>query len=428
MKTIIRVLPLLAVILLAEACRPTVEFDPEKRQEVVNSYSPADTIDANHDWTLTKKNYVQLKVNVPKADSVQLLSENPYQSAQAELLMASHATPGQTLNMDYMVKKTQQTIYAMAFDIDSTTVEHRAVPLALTSFTFGSHNADFTNELSMEGNYNAPGEQRVYYCFENTYPEPFGDWDYNDVVLSMTRANTGNPRTVRLSVKLEAAGTDEQAAAAIRLVGVTYESVSVELKGSFFPKFEFYHTLITDPEILQKSVTTDEAVIALFDDVHLAFRPRLNAQGMVTRGYFNTSRESKDDYWIFASPSVDYYITFGSEAMARSFTLADIDPFILKNYYNTAWEIHTYPYKTAEVLYKNYNGKEAEYNKDHLSWALAVPYAWFRYPLEGTSLGYHRDGVFSGAYMTLPHAFGQWVMNREEALDWYLYPTSSSVY
>lgn len=58
-----------------------------------------------------------------------------------------------------------------------------------------------------------------------------------------------------------------------------------------------------------------------------------------------------------APTTVTYYIDFHDAYMARNFTLAEIDPFILVQYGTAGenfWEVHTHPYKahgnTLQIL------------------------------------------------------------------------------
>jgi len=68
-----------------------------------------------------------------------------------------------------------------------------------------------------------------------------------------------------------------------------------------------------------------------------------------------------------------------------------------------------------------------------LPWALMVPDADFKYPLEGTEIGYRKkteSGVVAmfGAYTTIGHSFGEWAEDHNSNLDWYLYPNTQLTY
>ena len=81
------------------------------------------------------------------------------------------------------------------------------------------------------------------------------------------------------------------------------------------------------------------------------------------------------------------------------------------------------------MLYK-YN---VEAKIKDLPWALLVPTADFKYPLEGVQLGFRKrtdTGVVfnDGAYATSGHSFGGWVEDSQSDLDWYNYPDKNKVW
>ena len=128
--------------------------------------------------------------------------------------------------------------------------------------------------------------------------------------------------------------------------------------------------------------------------------------------------------------TVTYYLDFGDENIARRFQLTEVDPFILVQYGTAGsniWEVHSYPYKLTEVIYGYYNGAAQSYNNG-FSWAVVVPDGNFRYPLEGQPIGMRKNSIVSGAYQTAGHSFGEWILDQDDAQDWYLYPADGAVY
>ena len=108
-----------------------------------------------------------------------------------------------------------------------------------------------------------------------------------------------------------------------------------------------------------------------------------------------------------------------------------IDPFILTYYMANKVETHLDEFKTAQVLHE-YDATVFD-NFKKLPWGLRIPTSYFQYPLEGYQIGFmkHLKGVFSsvdGAYMELGHSFGEWAENRNNSLDWYLYPADGKVW
>ncbi len=158
----------------------------------------------------------------------------------------------------------------------------------------------------------------------------------------------------------------------------------------------------------------------------------LSSDGSVYRRYFNTveNASSNNNGATQAPTTVTYYIDFHDAYMARNFTLAEIDPFILVQYGTAGenfWEVHTHPYKLTEILYKYYNGAAQSYNNG-FSWALAIPYGQFRWPLEEQAIGERKNTIVSGAYQTSGHSFGEWILDHAKSQDWYRYPADGAVY
>jgi LruC domain-containing protein len=128
--------------------------------------------------------------------------------------------------------------------------------------------------------------------------------------------------------------------------------------------------------------------------------------------------------------TVTYTFTFDNEVEARNFSLTELDPFIIVRYGTTGenfWEVHTYPYKLSEVLFPYYNGAARSYDNG-FSWVVTVPYSKYRYPLEGIAIGEYKKDIITGAYQTNGHSFGEWVLNPNDAQDWFLYPADGAIY
>lgn len=95
---------------------------------------------------------------------------------------------------------------------------------------YGTKTLDMTNYTS-QGRSSArePKAQTFTYLYEASFPEP-GDFDYNDVVMRVTKSYGLASYVVLLTVKLEAVGIRKQVAAGIHLGGVKYDDIyKVEL-------------------------------------------------------------------------------------------------------------------------------------------------------------------------------------------------------
>ena len=392
-------------------------------EDQLEGYFPVDSIEKGHTWTLTNACQSFLSGNVPDAAKVQILSGNPYEDTGVEVLAEAYTTSAISKQMTYIVPSILRTVYAVVRDADDNILRITSAPTNSSNISFG------TGEPT--GTPYTISPQRIFYCYEADYPNP-GDWDYNDIVFSVTKELTDDENVVALNVTLNAVGYLTQIAAALRLVGYPYDDVEItqDEKTTFVTAPDLKRTLIKQKDLKLKALNGD-AVINLFDDAHLAMF-HLSADGSVYRRYFNTMEGgSNNSSAATQSPvTVTYYIEFANEYEARNFNLGQIDPFIVVQYGQTGdhfWEIHTYPYKLTEMLFNYYEGAAASYNNG-FSWAIAIPYADFRWPLEGEPIGMRKNSIVSGAYQESGHSFGEWTLDHADAQDWYEYPAEGGVY
>ncbi len=386
---------------------------------------PVDQIEGSHPWTLTKSCSSFVNGRVADAAKVQIISGNPFSETGVEILAETKTTMSISKQLDYVVPNTLNRIYVAVLDEEGNYLR----------LAQGATNADNINlgDTAPTGTPNTVTPQRIFYCFEADYPNP-GDWDYNDVVMSITKEPTDDENVVALKVRLDAVGYLSQIAAAIRLVGYRYDRVKItqDETSTFVREPNRERKFIKQSDVKLKSINLEgDAVINLFDDAHLAMF-HLGSDGNVYRRYFNTieNANSSNNGATQTPTTVTYYLDFGDEYTARNFTLDELDPFIIVQYGQSGenfWEVHTHPYKLTEILFKYYNGAATSYNNG-FSWALAIPYAKFRWTLEGEPIGMYKNTIVSGAYQEREHSFGEWILDRTKARDWYLYPADGGVY
>ena len=391
-------------------------------EDQLEGYFPVDSIEKGHTWTLTNACQSFLSGNVPDAAKVQILSGNPYEDTGVEVLAEAYTTSAISKQMTYIVPSILRTVYAVVRDADDNILRITSAPTNSSNISFGTEEPTGTPYTI--------SPQRIFYCYEADYPNP-GDWDYNDIVFSVTKELTDDENVVALNVTLNAVGYLTQIAAALRLVGYSYDDVEItqDEKTTFVTAPDHERTLIKQKDLKLKALNGD-AVINLFDDAHLAMF-HLSADGSVYRRYFNTMENGSSTSAATQSPvTVTYYIEFANEYEARNFNLGQIDPFIVVQYGQTGdhfWEIHTYPYKLTEMLFNYYEGAAASYNNG-FSWAIAIPYKDFRWPLEEEPIGMRKNSIVSGAYQESGHSFGEWTLDHADAQDWYEYPAEGGVY
>lgn len=405
-------------------------YDQEAYQNYIDSVSPVDTIDPSHTWILT--NSKTLLVQAPDTGGTQIvkiLTANPRESGDAQVVGEAWASEGERFAMALTYPSTMTTLYAAVVD---TTGRY-----SIVKFSPESESLIYFDNLIVDHEKVSYEPQPLLYTygFEEDYPAA-GDFDYNDVVLRISQSRSGE-REMRVVVQMAAVGAAKQIAGAIRLVGIKYndvESVTTvdslsfnTTNGKDFPdqmktvvakeKTEFYESFVSNSK-------TSEAVLNLFGDAHWATGDLLEENfGMMKRKKYNVSTSVNDDYAQFVPRTITYIVTLKNSESLNEFSMEKMDPFILEQYNGSVFEVHQYPYRTAQILYP-YSTSRIK----GLPWALCMPMGDFRWPLEGVNIGFMKKGYKYGAYQTSGHSFGEWSMDRNKATDWYLYPTENQVF
>lgn len=413
--------------LLLTSCNKNV-FNEDDYIEIVEKSSPVDSIDANHTWELTQdRTYViQADANVG-AKSVLILSDNPLTELSSEIMTQSAIEDGGQVKLTATVPTRLSELYAALVDANGL--------YTVVSFPVTSENVSFANVNAANKQKTlsaALEQQKLTYCFEEEMPEP-GDYDYNDVVLRLSREIV-NSRHMKIEVELAAVGGEKQLAAGIHLLGYKAEDIdsvtieggsSFDLGGSRYdvPLERSASTFFQSTELLQAG-RNGEAFLYLFEDAHWAMGEDLQVVNQAfQRKRYNVSKSYDEDNMILPTRTEIYHVYFKEGKNISDFTPGMFDPFILSPYYDSLWEIHCYRDREAQIMveFQPTKGKM-------LPWALMVPYASFRYPLHGVNMGFLKnDGLF-GAYMKREHSFGEWVMDCTTCLDWYTSPNFNRVF
>ncbi len=402
------------------ACKKEM-FDPDLAKKIMDLSFHNDTVDKYHKWTLIEDWSVQVEANVKGVRRIELLSGNPYTDENAEVVGNSPASMGDVIDLSCSLPSIADSLYVAA--VDST--GHYTV----VAVTPQQYNIDFSTLNTVNsGTLIGVGQQEMFYCYCSSYPAPSETWGFNDCVLRISK-ELRDSFTLRITVTLQATGTTSQIAAALRLDGISYDQVEkIEpVRGSNFRRAESLPRHFIKDESVMLCGQDGSAVINLFDDAHAAFYSKTNNQGMIYRYRYNVKHGNSSDCYEFSQPSVSYDVVFKKEGIANFMTYTSFDPFILVDYAGTIWEVHKYKYKFNETLYSYYSGNPEAYNNGY-TWALEIPYTWFRYPLIEQSMGSYKNGALYGAYQKFDHSFGEWGANSKIARDWYLYPNTSMVY
>jgi len=412
-----------AALLLLTGCKRDY-FDPQKVKEILELSFHNDSVDPSHTWQLTSDWVVRVEAAVEGVSSVMVLTENPYESTKSEIL-AQHdnVEENSTVVLNYTTPATQTEVYVAAVT--------KSGQYKVTAIKPGTYSVSFATASTITGSkLSIPTEHQMFYCFCNSYPQPSATWGYNDLVMRLKKRIVDS-KTLHIDITLAALGSQMQMAGALRLSGIMYdaiEKVTVTPENGFLRNEykELTRTIIKDNDLLLKG-RDGTAVINLFDDAHAAFYLRKDNTGAYNRYLFNVSHGNTSTSYEYSPVTVGYDITFKQSGMADGIGFAQLDPFIAYYYNSAVWEVHKYAYKLDEALFDYYSGNPADYNNG-FTWALEIPYTWFRYPLQGQSMGSYKNGAVFGAYQRPNHSFGQWGTDKSKCLDWYLYPTTSMVY
>ena len=375
------------MVLGTVSCSKEIDFDKEKYTKYRKYVSPVDSVDQSHTWQLSSSRTYQFTLNANVgAKKLEIYSENPVTSTNAELMARAFVKDGEQVILSTSVPDLLTTLYAALVDDAGT----------------------YTVRI--------------------------------DLVMRIGLERTGQ-KQMDIHVTLAAVGASGQIAGALRLVGYRYQDIeSVVAKDGKtlnlnVPKLSY--GLLHNDDIFIEGRNGNgkkgygEAVINLFVDAHWAMSggdvETINDE--FERRKYNVMRSFVDPYDQTYAKSVDFTVTFKSDAGLNSLTQEMIDPFIITYYMSNRIETHLDEFKKAQTLY-NYDD-DGDF-KD-VPWALKIPTQYFQYPLEGCQIGFRKrteDGTpaMFGAYMTLGHSFGEWVENQKSSLDWYQYPTENQVW
>ena len=405
-------------LIVAASCDKNV-YDEKRHGDLIHYYSSVDSVDQQHMWMLSQTKV--LRYQVPAAGNykqLQVYSANPLVDRNAELMNSIYVSAGQvgslSLNVPYLVSM----LYVALVD--------GAENLTVASVPSSQAMVDFS-EVATGRAVSSIKPQTYTYLFEENYPEP-GDYDYNDVVLRISQQRTAKNQ-ITVGVTIAAVGAVKQIAGCIRLVGYRFQDIDtvstttgMSFNDGINKQILYFHK---ETDLLIEG-NNHEAVLNLFCDAHwaMAFNPSAD-YGLFQRKKYNVTTESGDNAQLRSTRTINYVITFKDASTLDNFTHETLDPFILTDYNAGTWETHTEQFKSAQVLHKYF----VPSFKD-LPWALMVPDANFKYPLEGTEIGYRKKtdtGVVAmfGAYTTIGHSFGEWAEDHDNYLDWYLYPNTA---
>lgn len=420
-------------------------FDYDTYDSIVEIKSPVDTVDPNHTWTLSTKKFVIITVNGGVgAKKLQVLTDDPTTSKKAAVLAQNIVEEGDRFSMNVSFPTYLKNLYYAVID--------EAGAYTIVKASTSQRDIDFSNPLvkSQKLTY-VPDLYYYAFCYEQEMPEP-GDYDYNDVVMDLALERVSKTE-VYIHVKLAAVGASEQLAGLIRfpytvkndstalitmddidsLYTIGGKSFDVNMHGE---QIKQQNSIVEDSKLLGNLLLTGkkgEPIINLFADAHWAIGDvRNNEYGVFARKRYNVDYGTTTTTAELQPREIIFAMKVKDPIQLSYLTLEDIDPFVMRLYGNSRREVHTYPYRSVDALYEN---KYVEL--EHLPWALVIPFGGFYHPLHGQNIGFrmkkdYNEGaeILFGAYQERGHSFGEWSVNRNKCIDWFLneYAYKSFVY
>lgn len=405
-------------------------FDQGRYEEIVSDAYPVENVDPAQTWSSIANGVIITDMNVD-ADVValQVLTDSPTKPGSCYIVNSIPAAKGVHTDLVYEIDINTTEVYAACLCKDGSYIVKKV--------TVGTQNVDFSSDATVVAK---PVSLMLPYefnfCFDNSFPEP-GDFDFNDLVLVVNTSRV-SATAVKLDVTITAVGTTIQEAGAMRLEGVYPEDIdSVVWVKPFARRDNDENTDIMpmpgkDGYIKARD---GQVTIPLFSDAHMSMTDGkyVMENEEVEHICYNTQADVKIDENTgmangrhIGSPFTASFIIYCKDKFtADNITMRRLDAFLVNYYNGSLWEIHTYPFKTDQVIHQ-FISKEGNYS-DNKVWSLLVPGS-FKYPLEGVCLGAYYSNVLAGAYQKYGHAFGQWATDRNSARDWYKHPHTGSVY
>ena len=167
--------------LLLTSCHKDV-FNEDDYNKILDEVSPVDSVDAEHTWELAQDHVYAVEADVHLGvKSVKILSDNPLTANNAEVMAESAIEDSGRIELSATVPTMYSELYAALVDDKGLyTVVSFPVETSVINFSnVKSTNSQQSLKARLE-------QQKLVYCFEEEMPEP-GDYDYNDVVLRLSR-------------------------------------------------------------------------------------------------------------------------------------------------------------------------------------------------------------------------------------------------
>lgn len=434
------------VTLAMTSCKESNLFDKNDYQQLLKEHFPVENVDPIHDWTITRTvtANVNLGNHAGEGCKIMVYTSDPKEK-NAQLISDAFLTQTAYFKFTLPIACENEKVYVIGDTEKGRVIDgYYSISggrMSLTASSPVTPSDDAANVTAPQCGY--------IYCFEDNFPS-YSDYDFNDLVLDVKMNKTR--KTLAITVELRAVGTTKNIACAMRLNGVLASHITNITKAPAEGKEEFghnmnnqlvyqmYYKLPDDSETtLFSGISGNAAVLPLFNDAHYAISLGKDVTNTGMRYKYNTVTDDNDMNAKSVSPPANVYtFTFadGIESKINDFSLEDLDIFIIEEYNGGMYEIHTFPYKSAQVLH-NFTGDVPNFGNnnpynDYFTWSLLIPDSYvsngevvpFRHTIEGLPIAKKRDNILGGAY----YKFVDWAQDRYSNLDWYMYPEKEYVF
>lgn len=427
---------LTAIMAAATSCKEANLFNEEDYIGIVESSFPVQNIDPIHDWSTARKYSFRVGINYTGSYKLKFYSENPAMSS-ARVLNTCYVEGNRTYSLLVTVPSILDKVYVSIVGEDGLQrTKHLSITTAINDVVFSE--ATSADEIVSDASKQADIPHTFTFCFESNFPQP-GDYDFNDAVMGVQIDKTmenGN-KYISIEVKQRAVGTTARVAAAMRLSGIRasqVEGTSYERTGDKYYFFSQYGNQDMLPKFGETNdfftmLNATDLVIPIYNDAHYFISDGTTVAALPARYFYNTiiREEGKVESEMgmdVSEKTQTFRFAVNDDDIFRNFSINDLDLFILEEFNGSVFEVHTQPFKTAEV-FSEWANKRVDgggpYNNNY-PWALLVE-GEFRYPVEGLNIGKSRGNVIGGAYL----GFAQWAQHRNVSKDWYNHPQSSDV-
>lgn len=423
---------LASVMVAVTSCKEANLFDENDYNEFVTNAFPVQNIDPLHDWSTTYKYLFRVGIGYEGAYTLKFYSDNP-KYLSSRLLNTCYVDGNQTYDIRVTAPSVVDKIYvSLVDDKGQRRIREVNVTTSLNDVVFSE--ATSAEDIISNESESMDVPQTYIFCFEENFPQP-GDYDFNDVVMGVTlnKSMENGVRYLTVGIEVRAVGSGSRLAAAMRLadvsakdvVGTTYERAGA--KHYFFTQYgdqDMLPKFGDSNEFLTMHNSTD-LVIPVFNDAHYFISGGVTMAALPERNFYNTVTDEEDLRGkAVTAKSQTFKFAVNDATLFNNFSVSDIDLFILEEYNAGVFEVHTIPYKTAEVIdeWAAVNSDGSSPYGSNYPWALLIP-GEFKYPIEGLSIGKAKGNVIGGAYL----GFSSWAQNRNSNKNWYNKPQDSEV-